>query len=391
MRQFSLTQLLMFVALVAILLTLVRSEGCRSRNSAIWSLEFASDGKNLLVARYDGHAVDSSGTHFQGEVCRTISVIDVDAGLPKMVVDQVAKSSGLFILDRVNRLPCTAFAEGEEAVLIDAPESGELRCFDLAGGQSRTLFGGYKQRSRGFIVSRDRSVVAIGYDDAVVLCDARSGHQLGRIPGGPCSNCLLSLSADGEYLLSLGTLEYNRLWNVCDGKESAISRDIDPISFSAIGHTLVSLKDARIRLFGVDGKLSRELPCKSTIWWDKIAFSADESKLAAATTDAVMLMDCHTGQMLGQIPAAGLSAFALSPDGNYIAIGDYRGGLTLWRPGSEDAPKQIVVPGRTNIYTWHWPFVALVIWASICYWIWVRRKWARQPQARPSAASSASS
>ena len=70
----------------------------RSRNSAIWSLEFASDGKNLLVARYDGHAVDSSGTHFQGEVCRTISVINVDAGLPKMVVDQVAKSSGLFIL-----------------------------------------------------------------------------------------------------------------------------------------------------------------------------------------------------------------------------------------------------------------------------------------------------
>ena len=145
-----------------------------------------------------------------------------------MVVDRWQSHPVLIHLDRVNRLPCTAFAEGEEAVLIDAPESGELRCFDLAGGQSRTLFGGYKQRSRGFIVSRDQSVVAIGYSSAVVLCDARSGHQLGRIPGGPCSNCLLSLSADGEYLLSLGTLEYNGSGMSAMGKESAISTRYRP-------------------------------------------------------------------------------------------------------------------------------------------------------------------
>ena len=78
MRQFSLTQLLMFVALVAILLTLAKSEGCRMRYSMIGSMEFSSDGKQLLVARYDARHAGVPGKGYKDEACRTISIFDAE-------------------------------------------------------------------------------------------------------------------------------------------------------------------------------------------------------------------------------------------------------------------------------------------------------------------------
>ena len=67
MPHFSLTQLLMTVALVAIVFTLARSEGCGTRESLVVHLEFASDGKHLLVARFDDHDAGVPHKHYSDE------------------------------------------------------------------------------------------------------------------------------------------------------------------------------------------------------------------------------------------------------------------------------------------------------------------------------------
>ena len=395
MRQFSLTQLLMFVALVAILLTLARSEGCGYRRSMIGSLEFSADGKRLLVARYDDHNAGVPNKGYVDEICRTISVIDVESGTVTSIVDQVVKSYGSPVVPPL-RAPRTAFAEDDKAALIEELNGGELKLCDLETRQWRTPFAGHQQYSFGFVVSRNQKVVATSYDDAVELWDAKAGNQLLRIVAGcgPNLTPLVGLSADGELVATCGSAGL-QLWNVSDGTQlrttSSIPAGTRAIGFSPVGHTLAFSQSDRICLYDVDRNQTRDVPWNRM--YSSIAFSADGNRLAvaAANRDEVMFVDGITGRALDRLSSPYLTSIAISPDGNRIAIGDYGGSLRLWSPGRGSPPKQIVVPGRTNAYTWPLPFAALVIWAGICYWIWVRRKRAKEPQATPSAASDTSS
>ena len=68
----------MFVALVAIILTIVRSEGCGTRYTMIGSLDFSLAGTQLVVARYDARDANTPMKLYKADVSRTISTIDVE-------------------------------------------------------------------------------------------------------------------------------------------------------------------------------------------------------------------------------------------------------------------------------------------------------------------------
>src|SRR5580698_8417521 len=87
--QYSLTHLLMFVALVAILLALGMSERVANWESMICDLEFSSDGKQLLVTRYDARDAGVPRKAYSDLLCRTISVVDVATGMAKDLVEGV--------------------------------------------------------------------------------------------------------------------------------------------------------------------------------------------------------------------------------------------------------------------------------------------------------------
>jgi WD40 repeat protein len=387
MPQFSLTQLLMTVALAATLLTLARSEGCGARESMIVHLEFSSDGKQLLVARFDDHDAGVPGKHYSDEVCRTICVVDSKAAAVTQVVERVVKPHRGPAFGLLFGLRSAAFVEENAAVLVQEFGGGELRLYDLGTGKWRTSFAAGKQQFLSFDVSRNQKVLAtLQSDDAVALWDVASGSQLRRIVTGygTYSGRLIGLSADGELVATCGTAGV-QLWKMSDGTclpatNSSMPSWTGAFGFSPAGHTLALWQRDRITLCDVDQGLSRDLAldCKA------IAFSSDGSKLAAAKDDEVMLVDGSTGQSLGTLRSDYVTSLAISPDGEQIAVGDYSGYLKLWTPGSGNEPKQIAIPGRTDAYTWPLPFAALVIWAIACWCIWAKRNRTKRRQTTPN-------
>ena len=184
MPQFSLTQLLMTVALAAILLTLARSEGCGGRESRIVHLEYSSDGKQLLVTRFDEHDAGVPRKHYSDEICRTICIVNSKTAAVTQVVEQVVTpyrgpTFGLY------ELSSAAFVEENGAVLVVDFGGGELRLFDLRTGKWRTPFAAGKQQFWFFDVSRNQKVLATSLNhDAVALWDVESGSQLRQIATG---------------------------------------------------------------------------------------------------------------------------------------------------------------------------------------------------------------
>ena len=277
MPQFSLTQLLMTVALVAILLTLARSEGCGTRESMIGSLEFSSDGKRLLVARYDAHNAGVPLKHYLDEVCRTISVIDVEAGVPTTRIEQVVKSTSgpafqLFWKGRRS----AAFAQENRGVVVADLDGGELWLYDLGTRNRRTPFAGCNQHSLNLAVSRNEELLATGDGTEVVLWDVNAGKQVRRLATGDTSDPflgspLIACSADGELVATGSIVAGIQLWKVSDGTKSWPSSIVpiqvksafheQPFIFSPTSHTLAVAMPDRVCLYDVDRKLSRDVPC----------------------------------------------------------------------------------------------------------------------------------
>lgn len=379
----------MTVALVAVLLTLARSEGCGTRESMIGSLEFSSDGKQLLVTRIDAHDQGVPNKHYQDEVCRTISVVDVATGTVATVVEQVVKATrGPQFLPP--KETSSAFADENKAVVVEEFCGGEVKLYDLGTRQWRSPFAGCKQRSWGLAVSHNQKVLATCDDDAVALWDVESGNQLRRIVTGygTYSDPLIGLSADGELVATRGTAGV-QLWKVSDGTclpatASSMPSWTDAFGFFPVDHTLALWRRDRIILYDVDRKLSRDLPLDCRF---SVAFSSDGSKLAAITAEKgeVMFVDGSTGKTLNTLRSDYVSYIAISPDGKQIAIGDYSGDLKLWTPASGNEPKRVAIPGRTNAYTWPLPFTALVLWAVICGCIWARRNRTAWRQSTPTS------
>ena len=275
-----------------------------------------------------------------------------------------------------------------EQILVEELGGGDLRLYDLGTGKWRTSFAASKQRFLSFDVSRNQKVLATSLnDDAVALWDVDSGNQLWRIVAGygSYSGPLIGLSADGELVATRGTAGV-QLWKVSDGTclpatTSSMPSSTDAFGFSPVDHTIALRRRDRITLYDVDRKLSRDLALVCKL----IAFSSDGSKLAAAKNDEVMFVDGSTGQTLNTLRSDYVTSIAISPNGTQIAIGDYNGDLRLWTPANGNELKRIVIPGRTNTFTWPLPLAALVIWTAICWAIWARRKRTAGRQSMPTS------
>jgi WD40 repeat protein len=343
----------------------------------ICDLEFSSDGKQLLITRYDARAVDLPHMTCFDLLCRTISVVDVATGRVKDVVERVVPPNrGLVVLSNFWARDA-AFTEEDRAVLVRDFSDRKLKQYDLRTREWKEPLVGSVQNVRDLAVSCDQQVLATTDNgDDVFTWDLKSGKQLSHImPGsglGRHGGPLIDLSADGKYVATSGTAGAE-IWKASDGTTVTPAGSMPvlvfAIGFSPVEHTLVMWRDTGIWLYDVDRKSTRKL-CEPMY---QVVFSSDGRKVAAKNRDEVVLLDGLTGKAISRIPSPSqyVNSIAISPDGSRVAIADHEGGLTMWSPGSTS--RQIAVPGRKEGHTWPMPFAALVIWAGVCWFIWSRR------------------
>ena len=77
--RFDVLQLLMFVALVAVIVAFTQSEGCGKRIRLIECVSVSDDGNTMLVSSLSGRYANTPGKIYKADVSRTISLINTQA------------------------------------------------------------------------------------------------------------------------------------------------------------------------------------------------------------------------------------------------------------------------------------------------------------------------
>jgi WD40 repeat protein len=376
MRQFTLAQLLMMMPLVAIVITLVKSEGCGWPNhSVVSSVTFSPDGRRIAVAKFVARRVNEDFHNFERDVRRTISVVDLDSGAPPVVVERTFLPIGPIL--SCSRRILGFGPEGHSLLVREIDRRGEIvwaehgvRRYDLSTGHAgpRVVSGG----SFSMAVSADGALVASGYFDRVVLLDSLTGKEVWQARATeafPLLAPLLAFSADGKIVAAAGSGGVFLL-DVRDGsliRRLANRKDqgwLAGIAFSPVGHVLATDFEKALQVDDLDSGKHSELG----VGHNAVAFSPDGKKLAITQPNGVVIVDWATGGTVAAVDVPGdLTSLAYSPKDDLIAIGNDQGELALWRVAEGQNLHWISLPGGSG-YPWtSWPVPTglLVVWFFI--------------------------
>jgi WD40 repeat protein len=378
MLQYSLTQLLMAVTLAAILLTLVRSEGCGAPHSLIGSADFSPDGKRLAVARYDARDANVPLKRYKADVSRTISVVDVELGTILGVAGKVLKRGNqgpAFDLFRRGR-KAVVFGKNPDTLFILDFSGARIMPFDFKTRQWQQSLVSNAPDFYHMAISQDRTLLAGGKRNGVELWNLTSNNQPLDITtdGDPfLGSPLIALSADDNLVATAGA--GIGLWDARTGaphkKSYACSDFPTALVFSSTGHILAAAFEDGLSIYDVDRDEQRDLLREHV---SSMAFSPDGNQIAVGLAGGVAVLDVATGKTMKRTSVVGYAAcLAFSPDGHSIAIGQFDGDLALWDTGGDGNVRWITVPGGDG-YSWLFPAVALGIWGYVSWCLWKRRR-----------------
>ena len=266
----------------------------------------------------------------------------------------------------VVRLPVVPRAAGvtadDRVVALD--ESGKVnvwRIGDKKVGEGRTLAG---EGVKGLTLARNGEVAAvIDRDGSPKVFDVRTGVQKVQVRA-PSPLVNLKLSADGRFLVGVGSDKYARVWDTANGRELYDYLMIDPtakeIDLSLDGKQLLASSTDEGTLV-VLYRAGKEKPL--VLFWEEGrgfnhyqgALSPD-GKLAAVACagNSIDFYDMTTGKSLDCLRSQSAPVrVAFSPDGNQLAVGEVTGLITLWhlpRPLlSADQPAAAGGPVQTAV------------------------------------------
>ncbi|TRX75747.1 WD40 repeat domain-containing protein [Pseudomonas mangiferae] len=187
----------------------------------------------------------------------------------------------------------------------------------------------------GIASFQERYIATAGYDNQVILWDARTKQAIHRVFHDHLAN-QCAFSPDGQLLVSASSDYTARIWEVPSMRLKAAlvghEDDVEMAAFNPAGDTVATCsRDHSIRLFDVaDGRCRRVLR-GHTADVISVSWAADGSSLISSSDDGtIRRWDVAQGLQLESIDLDGVETdtIALASDGTIFA-GDDEGRLTV--------------------------------------------------------------
>lgn len=255
-------------------------------SAAVYALVFSSNGQQLFAGGND-HVLRSWETA-------------TGKALPQLLAHQGTIVSLLLA--------------GDGKTLISGGQDRSIRLWDLAKGREMRRVIRQPGDSDALALDPDSKLLATaGLNNTVRLFEVNSGQEVSWEPGHQACISTLALSPDGKFLASGCANACLRLWDTATGQETR--------RWQANGPHDLFLAFAR------DGK---------TI-------------LAGGGSAPVQLHHVATGQVQQQrFKDEGVLSLALSPDGQWAALGHQNQRISIWDPIRNQALHQLKYPGSVQ-------------------------------------------
>ena len=239
--------------------------------------------------------------------------------------------------ERVNAYRATAVQTNGAVVAIGSTQSRQARLWNLTTGQELKHFADAPAQLMCAAFAPAQTWVALGWWDGSLTLWNRETQQSKTFTAHPSFVYAAEFSPDGKLLVSSGSDQTIRLWDVATGAEVAALKSDVPHSYRAVfapdGKTLATAcQNGQVKLWDVATR--REIRTltghQGTV--RAIGFSPDGKLLATGSIDnTVRLWEVATGaaiKTLGHNDNVQRAVF--SPDGKRLVTGGVDGTVKIW-------------------------------------------------------------
>jgi len=365
MPRFSITQLLMGTALIAILLVLTQAEGCGTRFSMIETLSFSSDGSRILVTKLTARDAQTPMKLYKSNVARTISWLDSSSGLDRGVIHQDFKPG--------NSGP--AFRHwwvGRTSVICD-PSNDRIAFSAFGGGdvtygvdQASPVTIPLTQPAANLAISKSGRFLAASGMFQLTVTDTSTSKTLLQAQAGALpflGALLMSFNGDESRLITVGDSVH--IWDITTASQPTTLQTDTESLVRAIAllpdDSLVLCSNSWIKRYDLSGKLLTTIDDHGGY---VCVASQTRGTVVISNGDTVTVCDATNGTIKQTLPLSGAISLALSPNDELLAIGDYNGRVALYNLPNGDRQWLANAPGR---HRWPWPIPA----AALCAWCWI--------------------
>ena len=375
MPRFTLLQLFMGMAFIAIIAVFTQTQGCGTHYAMIEAISFSSDDSRITVATLNGRDARTPGKLYMADLSRTISWLNVSTGHDCRIVHEDFSAG--------NRGPAFRFWRLGRTSALCNPSTDHIAMSAFGGGDVTLDADSGKPvvialRRPAFNIAYSKSgryLAASGMDELTVL-DTYTGAVAMQVETRDepfLSASQMSFSDCGTHVVVAGSWGVHvwdvptstRLSAIFDGPEPRVN-DISV----APDDTVIVCSDDWIRRYTFAGELLTTLGHTGAYL---CCVSADGQTLAVGSEGQLATYDVGHSRLIRTLPFDGATALAVSSDGNHIAVGDYRGNVTLVDVKTGKRQWIAHLPSRYR-WPWTWPAAFLVGWVCVAWRLWRRSK-----------------
>jgi len=367
MPRFTLTQLLMGTALVAILLVFAQAEGCGRPLTLVECVSFSSDGSRIAVSKLNARDARTPLKVYKANVSRTISWMDSTTGASIGVIHQDFKPGNCGPAFRL-------WWVGRTSALCN-PMTDRVSANGFGGGDI-THYAGDESESTPYVTSLQHRALNMAFSDSgrllaasgmyeLTVLDTTNNAPVMRVQANELpflGAALLAFSCD-ETRIAVASDAGVHIWDIATGTQVSTVLQGWQTRIYAVAmvpdDTLVICSDEWVRRYDFSGNVVSTLADSKDCYG--CCVSSDGRNAAVIGDGNVLIYDLASNTKTNTIPFGSAIALAFSPDGHSLAIGDYYGKVSLFGVETGRSRWASSPPGRHR-WPWTLPACFLAMW-----------------------------